>query len=66
MDLATISSAPIPDMTQWPWRRSDRTFLARDLDLHRTLSGRLRTPTRDGALGELSRAAVVGVESAGE
>ena len=31
----------------WPWRRSDRTFRARDLDLHRTLSG-----LSDGALGE--------------
>ena len=48
--LATMSSAPTTAMTAWPWRRSDRTFRARDLDLLRTLSGRLRRWLR-GALG---------------
>ena len=44
--LATMSSAPTTAMTAWPWRRSDRTFRARDLDLLRTLSGRLRRCSR--------------------
>ena len=48
--LASVSLVWTPDMTPWPWRRSDRTFRARDLDLHRTLSG-----LSDGALGELFR-----------
>ena len=43
--LASVSLVWNPDMTPWPWRRSDRTFRARDLDLHRTLSG-----LSDGAL----------------
>ena len=48
--LASMSLVWTPAMTPWPWRRSDRTFRARDLDLHRTLSG-----LSDGALGELFR-----------
>ena len=48
--LASVSLVWTPGMTPWPWRRSDRTFRARDLDLHRTLSG-----LSDGALGELFR-----------
>ena len=37
--LASVSLLPTPATTPWPWRRSDRTSRARDLDLHRTLSG---------------------------
>ena len=49
--LASMSLVWTPAMTPWPWRRSDRTFRARDLDLHRTLS-------RVGALRRCSRGAV--------
>ena len=48
--FASMSLVWTPGMMSWPWRRSDRTFRARDLDLHRTLSG-----LSDGALGELFR-----------
>ena len=47
-----MSLVSTPAMTPWPWRRSDRTFRARDLDLHRTLSG-----LSDG--GRCSRGAVL-------
>ena len=47
--LATASLPVVPAMTHWPWRRSDRTFRTRDLDLHRTLSGRLRRCSRGAA-----------------
>lgn len=51
---AIISSTRPTRMTQRQWRRSDRAFRSRDLDLHRTLTGRLREHRRgdfEGTVG---------------
>ena len=51
---AIVPSARPTRMTQRQWRRSDRAFRSRDLDLHRTLTGRLREPRRgdfEGTVG---------------
>ena len=51
---AIVSSTRPTRMTQRQWRRSDRAFRSRDLDLHRTLTGRLREHRRgdfEGTVG---------------
>ena len=51
---AIISFTRPMRMTQRQWRRSDRAFRSRDLDFHRTLTGRLREHRRgdfEGTVG---------------
>ena len=51
---AMASSARPMRTTQGPWRRSDRAFRSRDLDFHRTVTGRLRRHRRgdfEGTVG---------------
>ena len=62
---AILSSARPTRMTQRQWRRSDRAFRSRGLELHRTLTGRLRVRVGGPQRTPISSARALGMSAEG-